>query len=116
MFDFFNEFFQSELVKNNVIVVVIISLFLVILGAGTMWLYMSKIYMKTLENENASLKDANEEMKSNLVKIQNDYDILKARFDSLVSSSKRLQFMDEQYVARNTDTSDSALDEFVNDK
>lgn len=114
MFDFFNEFFQSDLVKHNVVAFTMIAILLIVIGAGLMWLYMSKIYMKSLENRNNKLNEEIERIKSELDKLQNAHGTLKARHEALVSESMRLRFMDEQYVARNTDMSDGALNEFVN--
>lgn len=56
MFDFFNEFFQSELVKNNAVALSAIAILLLAIGAFGMWLYMSKFYCIHLTNENAELK------------------------------------------------------------
>ena len=116
MFDFFNEFFQSELVKNNIATVIIISILLILIGAGLMWLYMSKIHMMRLENENADLKRENEKIKSDIQEVTKAYKDLEERLKSLTASSDRLKFLDEQYIARNTDMSDSALEEFLKDR
>ena len=116
MFDFFNEFFQSELVKNNIATVIIISILLILIGAGLMWLYMSKIHMMRLENENADLKRENEKVKSDIQEVTKAYKDLEERLKSLTASSDRLKFLDEQYIARNTDMSDSALEEFLKDR
>ena len=113
MFDFFNEFFQSDLVKNNIVTVIAIAVLLIVIGAGLMWLYMTRIYMKSLGNENTGLKKENEKIKSDLEKMDKEYTLLKERLEALIASSKRLKFMDEQHIARNTETTDSALDEFL---
>lgn len=63
MFDFFNEFFQSELVNNNAIALSIVAILLVVIGALGMWFYMSKFYSIHLRNENTELKKKCAELK-----------------------------------------------------
>lgn len=113
MFDFFNEFLQSDLAKDNKIAFSVTAVLLLIVGAGLMWLFMSKIYMKSLENSVDELKKKNEKMESDFKELQRKFDQMAARHKALLESSDRLKFYDEQYVARNVDTTDPALDEFT---
>lgn len=114
MFDFFNEFFRSELVKNNIALLVIMALLILVIGAGAMWFYMTKIYLKTVENRCDTLETKCRRLEEQFAEKEKEFQNLKQRHDALMSASDKLRFMDMQYIARNTDITDSALNEFVN--
>lgn len=114
MFNFFNDFFHSELVKNNIALLVVMALLIFVIGAGTMWFYMTKIYLKTIENRCNTLETKCRRLEEQFSEKEKEFHNLKQRHDALMSASDKLRFMDMQYIARNTDITDYALNEFVN--
>ena len=111
MFDFFNEFFQSELVKNNTVVLSVTAILLVTIGALGMWWYMSKFYSIRLENENAELKKKYAELKEYNQKNEARLEEMTRQRDAL---QKELSKEMLHKLLNNTDTPiDSALEQFA---
>lgn len=111
MFDFFNEFFQSELVKNNTVALSVIAILLMIIGALGMWWYMSKFYSIRLKNENAELKKKYAELKEYSQKNEARLEEMTRQRDAL---QKELSKETLHKLLSNTDTPiDSALERFV---
>lgn len=117
MFDFFNEFFKSDFAKNHVIVIIITVIMLLAIGAFLMWLYMSKIYMKCLKNENAELKKKVECLNDKIVSLEKELKEVAANRDTLLVQNDRLSFYDKmtkaKKVAENEDA-DAAIEQFIN--
>lgn len=111
MFDFFNEFFQSELVKSNAVALSAIALLLVTIGAFAMWLYMSKVYSIRLTNENAELKKKYAELKECNQKNEARLEEMTRQRDAL---QKELSKETLHKLLNNTDSPiDSALEQFT---
>lgn len=117
MFDFFNEFFKSDLAKNNIIVVIITVIILLAIGSFLMWLYMSKLYMKCLKNENVDLKKKVENLNNKNVLLEEELKEITENRNTLLTQNKRLSFYDEmtknKEVAENEEI-DAAIEPFIN--
>ena len=123
MFDFFNEFYKSELAKNNIAIIVVSIILLLMAGACIMWLYMSKIYLKSVQNDNADLKKQNSELKGNVETLNNRIITLQAELaevkqdrDDLLKTSDQLCFyyqMKKMEKMKKEDSIDPALDQFI---
>lgn len=117
MFDFFNDFFKSDLAKNNVIVIIITVIMLLAVGALLMWLYMSKIYMKCLKNENVELKKKVESLNDKYVLLEKELKEITANRNTLLAQNDRLSFYDKmteaKKVAENEEV-DAAIEQFIN--
>ena len=111
MFDFFNEFFQSELVKNNAVALSAIAILLVAIGAFGMWLYMSKFRSIQLINENAELKKKCTELKECNHKIEASLEEMTRQRDAF---QKELSKETLHKLLNNTDIEvDIALEQFA---
>lgn len=111
MFDFFNEFFQSELVKNNAVALSVIAILLVAIGAFGMWFYMSKFYSVHLTNENAELKKKYTELKEFNQKIEAKLEETTRQRDALqkaLSKETLHKLLDDTDIVV-----DTALEQFV---
>lgn len=117
MFDFINEFFKSGLAENDILVVIVLLIMTLMVGAFLMWLYMSKIYMKCVRNENAQLKEEVDALSEKVVSLEEELEKMTANRDDLLAQDDRLSFYDKMVrareVAENEET-DSAIDQFVN--
>ena len=117
MFDFFNEFFKSDLAKNHVIVIIITVIMLFAIGAFLMWLHMSKIYMKCLNNENVELKNKVKCLNDKIDSLENKLKEVTANRDILLVQNNKLSFYDKmakaKKVAENEDA-DAAIEQFIN--
>lgn len=117
MYDFFNDFFKSDLAKNNVIVIIITVIMLLAIGAFLMWLYMSKIYMKYLNNENIELKKKAESLNAEKVSLEKKLKEITASRNSLLEQNNKLSFYEKitkaKEAAENEET-DSAIEQFIN--
>lgn len=117
MFDFFDEFFKSEFAKNNIIAIIITVILLLIVGAVLMWLYMSKIYMKCLNNENVDLKKKVENLDDKIISLEKELKEVTENRDELLEKNNRLSFYDKmakvKEIAENEET-DSAIEQFIN--
>lgn len=117
MFDFFNDFFKSDLAKNNIIVIIITVIILLAIGAFLMWLYMSKLYMKCLYNENADLKKSVESLNDSIVLLEKELKEITENRNTLLEQNKKLSFYDDmtkaKEIAKDEET-DPAIEQFIN--
>lgn len=117
MFDFFNDFFKSDLAKNNIIVVILTVIMLLAIGAILMWLYMNKIHMKCINNENVELKKNVENLNDTIVLLEKKLKEITANRDTLLEQNNKLAFYDKvnktQEIAKNEET-DPAIEQFIN--
>ena len=120
MFDFFNELMQSELMKNNRIMFCCLTILLISVGIAISLFYMKHFYLKAKDNEINKLKLSIDELRENLAnknleleETKNRLQLLSDRHLNLISQAKKLEFLDEQYLAENVDKTDKALAEFL---
>lgn len=116
MFDFFNEFFNSELAKNNILVIIITAVMLMVIGAFLMWLYMAQINMKCMENENVELKKDVKSSAEEIRVLKMQLSEVTADRDRLLEQNSKLAFYNNLIRAKEAaenDEVDSAIEQFI---
>lgn len=114
MFDFFNEFFQSEFVKNNVVKVAAVAIVLFIAGAASMWAYLNFIHFKIQINEKKKTDEENILFKKDNINLQNEVNRLKKENKDLKEKLHRQNFSEDMKTYNeNKDNTDEAILEFI---
>ena len=121
MFDFFQELFGSEIVKNNKIAIIAAIIFFIVLGGVVVFFYMKFFFIKSLKKKNDDYKYDQERLKRQIKDLQeklseekNKYLQLEKRHSILIKQAEKYDFLDDMNVANMIDeTDDLALNEFV---
>lgn len=115
MFDFFNEFFQSEFAKNNVgVVVFAIAILIFIAGAASMWAYLNFIHFKIQINEKKKTDEENKLLTDNNAILQNRVNELVKENQDLKEQLHRQNFSEDMKdYNKNKDNIDDAVLELI---
>lgn len=114
MFDFFNEFFQSEFVKNNVVKVVAVAIVLFIAGAALMWAYLTFIHFKIQINEKKKTDEKNKLLTDDNIELQNEVNKLQKENKELKEQLHRQNFSEDmETYNENKDNVDDAVLELI---
>ena len=114
MFDFFNEFFQSEFVKNNVVKVVSVAIVLFIAGAASMWAYLNFIHFKIQINEKKKTDEENKLLTKDNINLQDEVNKLQKENKDLKEQLHRQNFSrDMKTYNENKDNIDDAVLELI---
>lgn len=106
MFDFFNEFFSSDLVKNHTVAMIAVMILCAVVGAVIMYFILSKLYYKKLQNDYDDLKKAHEKLKKEKDSLEKKYKDLEERHKSLRETNDKLKYHDTMYVSQHEKTDD----------
>ncbi len=83
MFDFFNELFQSEVVKNNKVAFTCVAVLIFVLGALLMWAYLKFIHYKIQNNEKKKVEEENQNLIADNVALTTENQNLSAQINTL---------------------------------
>ena len=107
MFDFFNEFFNSELVKKNYLITIIgLIAFFMVLGGVVVWLYHRFFKNKRIQNEL-------NEIKKQLKDYKKENNELKNKNILLTNKLKEYKIFEALDSSEDEDTIDKAIQTFV---
>lgn len=114
MFDFFNGFFDSSLVSNNIVACIVVAVILCALSVVLTWLYFRKFYIKDLRDKNRRLRDENKELKGKIALLENDLREAVSDREGLLKESEKLAFYDKLVKAKEYESQgDAALEQFM---
>jgi len=114
LFDFLNEFFKSEFVKDNVGGVVAVAIVLFIAGAALMWAYLTFIHFKIQINEKKKTDEKNKLLTYDNIELQNEVNKLQKENKDLKEKLHRQNFSEDMEIYNeNKDDIDDAVSELI---
>lgn len=113
MTDFLFDFFQSDIVKEHMGAIIGALLLAFLLGAFLTWLYMEKIHMKCVINENADLTQKKELLEKEIEENKECIAQLQTKNKKLLEDKQEFRFYEEMRAAREPDKVDEALESFL---
>ena len=94
MFDFFDEFFQSEFAKNHTLAIVMIGVLAFIIGFFIGWVYLKFIHYKVKFNKMEKINELNTDLEAENADLKNIISVLKKENSVLKTKIKKQSFSD----------------------